>query len=34
MITDKVNNRFRGIEGGLFSEVVKADVGDAAGNPD
>ena len=31
MITDKINNRFRGIKGGLFSEVVKADVGDAAG---
>jgi len=31
-IKKKMNNRFRDLEGGLFSEVTKADVGEGAGN--
>ncbi len=31
-IKDKMNNRFRDLEGGLFSKVTKADVGEGAGN--
>lgn len=31
MIQDKINGRFRGLEGGLFSSVTKADVGEGAG---
>lgn len=31
-IKDKMNDRFRPLEGGLFLEVAKADVGEGAGN--
>lgn len=30
-IKNKINHRFQGVEGGLFSEVTKADVGEGAG---
>ena len=31
-IKQKMNNRFRDLQGGLFAEVTKADVGEGAGN--
>ena len=33
-VKDKMNSRFKDLEGGLFSTVTKADVGDGAGKLD